>query len=146
MSINDALNDESRQSKIVTLPRRKPRAVGSFGVVHFINRLNRLPLKNASELAVMVALAKFANPEGVCWPSLKTIASYAHMSRRGVMHALNRLERAGLVERTRRRRPGKRVAESTLYRIEQYPARRCNECESDLPKGLEICPLCGARD
>lgn len=47
------------------------------------------------ELLVLLALADFANDDGECWPSLKTVGERARMTERGVRKILRRLEDTG---------------------------------------------------
>ena len=52
-----------------------------------------------STYAVLVVLARFADPvSGECWPGVRAIARRAHVSTATVGPALDRLERAELVE------------------------------------------------
>lgn len=48
-----------------------------------------------TELLIELALADFANDEGKCWPSVRTIARKARCSERRVQLALNRLKDEG---------------------------------------------------
>jgi len=51
----------------------------------------------AHGLAVYMALARFANQEGACWPSLATIAKRTGMSRMQVIRELANLQDRGLI-------------------------------------------------
>src|SRR3954469_1046811 len=51
----------------------------------------------AHGLAVYMALARFANQEGTCWPSLATIAKRTGMSRMQVIRELAKLQALGLI-------------------------------------------------
>jgi len=66
----------------------------SFSHYNAVHDLH-LPL---SEKAVMIALAKFANKEGVCSPSQTTLAQVAGCSRQTVARALKSLKSKGLVD------------------------------------------------
>lgn len=55
-----------------------------------------------SKLLVLLALADHADDDGVCWPSIETIAVKARCSVSWVYEALNELERAGWVRRESR--------------------------------------------
>jgi len=61
------------------------------------------PNVDASALAVLAALATYADPSGLCWPHPKTIAEKLKKSRPWVLGVLNRLVDAGLIERRPRR-------------------------------------------
>lgn len=52
--------------------------------------------------SVLVAVANYADEEGVCWPSQARLARDTELSDRTVREALARLEKMGLMERTRR--------------------------------------------
>jgi hypothetical protein len=62
------------------------------------------PAVDASALAVLAALATYADPAGLCWPHPKTIAAKLKKSRPWVLNVLNRLIAAGLVEKHPRKR------------------------------------------
>src|SRR5215212_7713290 len=51
----------------------------------------------AHGLAVYMALARFANHDGACWPSLATIAKRTGMSRMQVIRELAKLQALGLI-------------------------------------------------
>lgn len=71
-------------------------------------------------VAVYCYLCDRANKKGECWPSTKTIAQDLSISRRTVFHALNDLEREGLIVRKGRHRiSGGRS--SNLYKLEVKP-------------------------
>jgi hypothetical protein len=55
-------------------------------------------IEDRLELLVLLALADFANDEGVSWPCLDRLASKARCSRRGLQNVLNRLEESGVLE------------------------------------------------
>lgn len=50
---------------------------------------------NASDLLVLVALAEYADPHGLCFPSMKTLAAKCRMSERGTRYIIRRLTQAG---------------------------------------------------
>lgn len=52
------------------------------------------------ELLVLLALADFANDDGECWPSMKTIAEKARLSERGAQKIIARLTAAGWISVT----------------------------------------------
>jgi hypothetical protein len=51
-----------------------------------------------SELLVLLALADFAGDDGICWPSVKTIARKSRISERQVKRILHRLADLHLIE------------------------------------------------
>jgi hypothetical protein len=55
------------------------------------------PQLGAYGLAVYMALARFANQESTCWPSLATIARRTGMSRRQVIREIDKLQALGLI-------------------------------------------------
>ena len=57
------------------------------------------------DVLVYLALAKHADGEGVCWPSLATLAQIARVHRSSVAQAIKRLEIRGYLKRTPRFRP-----------------------------------------
>ena len=54
---------------------------------------------SGTDKLVLLALADWANDEGLCWPSLDTLAEKSSLNRRTVMNAIGRLENAGLIRR-----------------------------------------------
>jgi hypothetical protein len=51
----------------------------------------------AHGLAVYIALARFVNQDGACWPSLSTIANRTGMSRMQVIREIGKLQELGLI-------------------------------------------------
>ena len=68
-----------------------------------------------SELLLLLALADSANDQGVCWPSLPTLAKKTRMSRRYVIGLINSLVEKGWVKRIDT--SGEKYKNSTVYRI-----------------------------
>lgn len=66
---------------------------------------------SGSRLLVMLALADWANDEGVCWPSVRTLAHKARIDRATAYRVLADLEAEGYIERSSR--PG----HSSLFRV-----------------------------
>ena len=62
------------------------------------------PCDNPTAKLVLLALADKANDDGECWPTMDHVADLAGVSPRQVSNHLNRLERDGLLSRTRQRR------------------------------------------
>lgn len=72
---------------------------------------------SATEKLVLLALADWANGEGVCWPSLQQLADKSGLSRRGLLGAIARLTEAGHLSRETR------VGKGTVYRV--HPCTTC---------------------
>jgi len=68
-----------------------------------------------SSVAIMVRLADFSSDEGVCWPSIETIARQIGAGESTVRTAIGKLESEGWLTRTQRRK-GNRNA-SNVYRL-----------------------------
>lgn len=64
-----------------------------------------------SELLILLALADSANDEGVCWPSVGTLARRGRVKERQVQKALTRLEADGWLQRR------ERAGRSTIYTV-----------------------------
>ncbi len=77
----------------------------------------------AVDVLVYLALAKHSDGEGVCWPSLTTIAKLARVHRSSAAEAIKRLEVAGYIKRTARFRPDGGVT-SNVYRLMSLEARK----------------------
>ncbi len=74
------------------------------------------PNLDADGLAVLAALATYADDEGTCWPSQSTLAAKLKRSRPTINRILQRLDEIGLVEIVHRRGSnGARL--SCLYRL-----------------------------
>ena len=58
-----------------------------------------VPVRNAPQRLVLLALADQANAEHICWPSQLTIAERTRLSERTVRGALKELEGAGVIRR-----------------------------------------------
>lgn len=65
---------------------------------------------------VYIYLKDHSNKEGTCWPGINTIAAGLNLSRSTVKRALDDLTKAGLVEKSSRRRENGSLS-SNLYRI-----------------------------
>ena len=90
------------------------------------------PDLDADGLAVLAALATYADEQGVCWPSQATLASKLKRSRPTVNRILGRLSEAGLVEVERRSATdGARL--SCRYRLRLTPAAPDTPAEKAAP-------------
>ena len=67
-------------------------------------------------VAVYMYLKDRANKDGICWPSIKTIARELHLSRATVQRALNDLCAAGYLSKENRWRENGGCT-SNLYKI-----------------------------
>ena len=56
------------------------------------------PVRQGS-LLVLLALADYANDNGICWPSVPHLMEKAHVSRRHVQRILRELTRKGLIRK-----------------------------------------------
>ena len=55
-------------------------------------------IQSQPELLVLLALADHARDDGLCWPSIRTIATKARVEERSAQRILRRLIEKGLVE------------------------------------------------
>lgn len=69
---------------------------------------------SGSELLVLLALADYANDEGVCWPSLPRLAQRARLSVRQTQRVIQKLADGGQIEVLSK---GDGRGHSTLYRV-----------------------------
>lgn len=88
------------------------------------------------KLLIMARLADFSSDEGVCWPSVKTIARQLGAGRSTVITAITQLEADGWLTRTERRN-GQRSA-TNLYTLNteklRMAAAQIHGSESERPK------------
>lgn len=85
--------------------------------------------------SVLLAIANYADEEGICWPSQDQLADDTELSRHSIMRAIDHLEELGLLSRERRhRKDGSRSSDlimldlsSTVLRSTQ---QRSNEQRS----------------
>src|SRR5262249_11967518 len=71
-------------------------------------------------LRVLAALGKYANKDGMCYPSVRTIAQALGVTRQAVQNHMRRLKIAGYLEVQRQRRTTGGFGPN-LYRL-KYPA------------------------
>lgn len=92
----------------------KTRTGGSVAIaaLHAMSKSDLPPLQRF----VFIALAKYADGNGVCWPALPTIAVDTGLSRRAVFNAVAGLESRGWMSHESRRRDDCRY-DSNLYRL-----------------------------
>ena len=73
------------------------------------------PTLTPHDRAVYLALCRFSDRDGACFPSLSTIAARGNVSLAQVKRAISKLESRGFISRERRR--GEHGNESTLYHL-----------------------------
>ncbi|WP_166647809.1 helix-turn-helix domain-containing protein [Aquamicrobium defluvii] len=79
---------------------------------------------SAAGKVVLICLANYADEDGKCWPSQKTIAEETELSERSVREWLQKLEDAGLLTREPRRRDdGYRAADLICLALKNQPAK-----------------------
>mgnify|MGYP001809868668 CR=1 FL=1 len=67
---------------------------------------------SATVKSVLLAVANYADEEGICWPSQEQLADDTELSRHSIMRALDQLEDMGLMSRDRRhRKDGSRTSD-----------------------------------
>ena len=76
----------------------------------------------AVDVLVYIALAKHADADGTCWPSLATIAQLARVCRSSAAQAIKHLEARGYLRRTARFRPDGGVT-SNVYKLVRLEAK-----------------------
>ncbi len=70
----------------------------------------------ARAVAVYLVLNEYANKEGYCFPSLKTIAQGSGLSKSTVKRAINDLVQSGFISKEQRLRPNGALS-SCQYRL-----------------------------
>jgi hypothetical protein len=75
------------------------------------------------DILVYIALAKHADSDGVCWPSMATLAKLARCARETVARSISRLEARGYLKRTPRFRPDGGVT-SNAYQLMPIEVKR----------------------
>lgn len=84
----------------------------SFSIMNWVFGL---PEPRGSERLVLLALASIADQNGVCWPSLQTIARMAAVDRRQAIRIVQSLESIGFISIVRRREGDKN--RSNIYQF-----------------------------
>ena len=85
------------------------------------------------DILVYIALAKHADTEGTCWPSLATIARLARVCRSSVAQAIKHLEARGYLQRTARFRPDGGVT-SNVYKLMPMEVKAYPVAQEDTPR------------
>ena len=84
--------------------------------IRIINQVFQLRAPTGGARLVLLALADNANDDGVCWPSLTTIAMKAGMDERSARRILRRLEKEGYLKTSQRQSPGRKNY-TNIYQI-----------------------------
>lgn len=88
---------------------------GNFEIVP---NIHLIPKMVGSTVKVYIAICKFANKKGQCYPSYTTISEWAGISRRQVMRSIQELEELKIITIvTQNRNDGSQT--SNLYQIQQ---------------------------
>lgn len=87
----------------------------------------------STQKLVLLALADWANDEGLCWPSINRLALKASLTTRGVQKAIRSLEDAGFIRREEIAGKGNR------YWI-SIPANNVHPCTTFTPPLNEVHP------
>ena len=85
------------------------------------------------DVLVYIALAKHADADGTCWPSLATIARLARVCRSSAAQAIKHLEARGYLRRTARFRPDGGVT-SNVYKLGQIEVTTYPVVQADPPR------------
>ena len=91
------------------------------------------------DILVYLAIAKHADGEGTCWPSMATIGKLARCARETVARSLTHLEARGYLKRTARFRPDGGVT-SNVYQLMPIEAQPYPVTQADTPCELESHP------
>ncbi len=70
--------------------------------------------REGSQLLMLLAMADHANDEGVCWPSVETLARKCRIKKRQTQYLLNDLEKSGAIKRLHM---GGGRRKTTTYRV-----------------------------
>ncbi len=98
------------------------------------------PIKTGSPTAkaVLLAIANYADEEGICWPSQEQLAEDTELSRHSIMRAIDALEEMGLLSRERRhRKDGCRSSDLIMLDLSST-AQRSTEQRSTEQRSTEL--------
>ncbi|WP_343711216.1 conserved phage C-terminal domain-containing protein [Kosakonia radicincitans] len=88
-----------------------------------------------SSVAIMARLADFSNDEGVCWPSIETIARQLGAGESTVRTAIGKLEQEGWLTRQQRRKGNRNASNVYQLNVVKLQAAAFSQLsESDLSK------------
>ena len=86
------------------------------------------------DILVYLALAKHADGEGTCWPSMVTIARVARVCRSKAFEAIKHLEACGYLRRTARFRPDGGVTSNTYQLMPMETRKYPPVAQDDTPR------------
>lgn len=92
-----------------------------------------------AKVAIMARLADFANDQGICWPSVATIARQIGAGESTVRTALGELERTGWIMK-KNRRVGNRNA-SNVYRINVEKLHEAAQVSDTAKRDISKCNI-----
>lgn len=88
----------------------------------------KLQTGSATMKAVLVAVANYADEEGVCWPSQEQLSADTELSRHTIMRAMDALEELGLLSRERRHRgDGSRTSDLIMLDLSSMEQRSAEQ-------------------
>lgn len=95
----------------------------------FITAPNKNYLRELDTCAQVIYfwLCSYIDDEGVCFPSLDTLAKDAGVSQRTVVNKLPILEKLGVIKRVRRRKKGSKENAVNRYQVMILPSRKGSE-------------------
>ena len=88
------------------------------GNFELVPNIHLIPQMTGSTVKVYIAICKFANKKGQCYPSYTTIGEWAGISRRQVMRSINELEQLRVITVVRQERTNGGFT-SNLFQIQQ---------------------------
>ncbi len=83
--------------------------------IELMNKAFKANLPPASKL-LLIALCDYANDDGICYPSLKTIQSKVNLGKTNITYILKSFELLNVIERSKRKRENGSYT-STIYTI-----------------------------
>ena len=83
---------------------------------------------------VLLALADWANDEGLCWPSINRLAAKTSMAGRSVQRLIRQLEEMGFILRE------EEIGKGNRYWI-KMPLTQCHPCTSVTPPLTQCHPI-----
>lgn len=89
-----------------------------------------------SSVAIMARLADFSNDEGVCWPSIETIARQIGAGMSTVRTAIARLEAEGWLTRKARRRGNRNASNVYQLNVAKLQAAAFSQLSDSDPSNL----------
>lgn len=102
---------------------------GTFVIVPNLERLDVLP---ALGQALFVWLCKYADQDGICFPSRKKLAGHLSCDIRTIDKHLGFLEELGFISKTKRQKEGTKENMSNLYQIQMIrPVEEINRHPSE---------------